>query len=94
MSDTIRDIINNIRGDDYGPMNYENYEEAEQAIKAYVLGAVMELIGADEENYKPYLVVRHKLGLEANQTQAQLIATATNLLRKELRTKLKEYFNA
>jgi hypothetical protein len=35
-----------------------------------------------------------KLGLEANQTQAQLIATATNLLRKELRTKLKEYFNA
>ena len=49
MSDTIRDIINNIRGDDYGPMNYENYEEAEQAIKAYVLGAVMELIGADDE---------------------------------------------
>ncbi len=43
----------------------------------------------DEDNYKPYLVVAHKLGLEANQTQARLIAQAVNHSKQKIRTAIK-----
>lgn len=40
----LRQIIDNIRGDDYGPMNYSSYDEVEAAIEALLSKRELELL--------------------------------------------------
>jgi hypothetical protein len=65
----------------------EDLAETAQAIEKDIL----ELIGW-EDNYRLYLVADTKKPIEENQAQAKNILRARNLLRSELRLKLKEYF--
>lgn len=56
--------------------------------KALIQRVEDEVIGPDEAIHYPYLVVGHKLGLEANVKQAKLIAACVNRLKHQQRTAL------
>jgi len=61
-------------------------QQRERAIEKDIL----ELLGW-EDNYRLYLVADTKKPIEENQAEAKNILRARNLLRAELRLKLKEY---